>query len=169
MAAPGTRLAANLCGYGRPNAARRPEEYRTTETRDDDVRTKPGPYPHPSQQLPPLSEAAPDGIVRSRARFHRETDGRRAGRARCSGCRDIPGDISPCERFIVGFLEHGCGVVSGIRDLLIRGRNKVIGHYRLLLASARNEEERELYRSRIEREQRLLDELHGDFPDRFAA
>jgi hypothetical protein len=37
------------------------------------------------------------------------------------------------------------------------------------LASAKNEEERELYRSRIAREQRLLDELHGDFPDRFAA
>jgi hypothetical protein len=59
--------------------------------------------------------------------------------------------------------------VSGIQDLLIRGSEKVIGHYRLLLASAKNEEERELYRSRIERERRLLDELHGGFPDRFAA
>ncbi len=59
--------------------------------------------------------------------------------------------------------------MSGIRDLLIRGSKKVIGHYRLLLASAKKEEERELYRSRIEREQRLLDELHGGFPDRFAA
>jgi hypothetical protein len=59
--------------------------------------------------------------------------------------------------------------MSGIRDLLIRGSKKVIGHYRLLLASAKKEEERELYRSRIAREQRLLDELHGDFPDRFAA
>jgi hypothetical protein len=59
--------------------------------------------------------------------------------------------------------------MSGIRDLLIRGSKKVIGHYRLLLASAKNEEERELYRSRIAREQRLLDELHGGFPDRFAA
>jgi hypothetical protein len=59
--------------------------------------------------------------------------------------------------------------MSGIRDLLIRGSEKVIGHYRLLLASAKNEEERELYRSRIEREQRLLDELHGRFPDRIAA
>jgi hypothetical protein len=56
-----------------------------------------------------------------------------------------------------------------IRDLLIRGSKKIIGHYRLLLASAKNEEERELYRSRIEREQRLLDELHGCFPERFAA
>jgi hypothetical protein len=59
--------------------------------------------------------------------------------------------------------------MSGIRDLLIRGSEKVIGHYRLLLASATNEEERELYRTRIEREQRLLDELQGGFPDRFAA
>ncbi len=57
----------------------------------------------------------------------------------------------------------------GIRDLLISGSEKVIGHYRLLLASAKNERERELYRSRIEREQRLLDEVRGDFPDRFAA
>jgi len=59
--------------------------------------------------------------------------------------------------------------VSGIQDLLIRGSEKVIGHYRRLLASAKNEEERELYRSRIERERQLLDELHGGFPDRFAA
>ena len=59
--------------------------------------------------------------------------------------------------------------MSSIRDLLIRGSEKVIGHYRLLLASAKNEEERELYRSRIEREQRRLDELHGHFLDRFAA
>jgi hypothetical protein len=58
--------------------------------------------------------------------------------------------------------------VSGIQDLLIRGSEKVIGHYRRLLASAKNEEERELYRSRIERERRLLDELHGGLPDRFA-
>jgi hypothetical protein len=59
--------------------------------------------------------------------------------------------------------------VSGIQDLLIRGSEKVIGHYRLLLASAKNEEERELYRSRIEREQRLLDELHGGFSKGIAA
>jgi hypothetical protein len=59
--------------------------------------------------------------------------------------------------------------MSGIRDQLIRGSEKVIGHYRLLLASTKNEEERALYRSRIERELRLLDELHGGFPDRFAA
>jgi len=59
--------------------------------------------------------------------------------------------------------------VSSIRDLLIDGSEKVIGHYRLLLASAKTEEERELYRSRIERERRLLDELYKSFPDRFAA
>jgi hypothetical protein len=49
--------------------------------------------------------------------------------------------------------------------MLIRGSQKVIGHYRLLLR-AKNEEERE-YRRRIEREQRLLEGLHGGFP--FAA
>ncbi|KIU47603.1 MULTISPECIES: hypothetical protein [Bradyrhizobium] len=59
--------------------------------------------------------------------------------------------------------------MSGIQDLLIRGSEKVIGHYRLLLASAKNEEERELYRSRIEREQRLLDQLRRGFPERVAA
>jgi hypothetical protein len=58
--------------------------------------------------------------------------------------------------------------VSGIRELLIRGSEKVIGHYRLL-ASAKNDEERELYSSRIERERRLLDELHGGFSKRIAA
>ncbi|MGY4476712.1 hypothetical protein [Bradyrhizobium sp. USDA 3364] len=59
--------------------------------------------------------------------------------------------------------------MTDLRDLLIRGSEKVIGHYRLLLASATTEKECELYRSRIEREQRLLDELQGGLPDRFAA
>jgi len=59
--------------------------------------------------------------------------------------------------------------MSGIQDLLIRGSEKVIGHYRLLLARAKTEKERELYRSRIEREQRLLDELHDGLLNRFAA
>jgi hypothetical protein len=49
--------------------------------------------------------------------------------------------------------------VSDVRDLLIRGSEKVIGHYRLFLASAKTEKDRELYRSRIEREQRLLRHL----------
>ncbi len=59
--------------------------------------------------------------------------------------------------------------MSGIQELLICGSEKVIGHYRLLLASATNEEERELYRRWIERERRLLDELHGGFSKRIAA
>lgn len=58
--------------------------------------------------------------------------------------------------------------MSGIQDLLIRGGEKVIDRYRLLLATAKTEQERELYKSRIEREQRLLDVLHGRFTDRFA-
>ena len=41
--------------------------------------------------------------------------------------------------------------MSGVQDLLIRGSDKVIGHYRLLLASAKSEQERVLYRSRIAR------------------
>ena len=59
--------------------------------------------------------------------------------------------------------------MSSIRDLLMDGSEKVIGHYRQLLASANTEQERELYRSRIERERRLLDELLKGSPDRFAA
>jgi len=59
--------------------------------------------------------------------------------------------------------------MSGIRGILIRGSEKVIGHYRLLLLRATNEEERELYRRRIEREQRLLEGLHSGVPSRFGA
>ncbi|SFN28009.1 hypothetical protein SAMN05216573_110300 [Bradyrhizobium sp. Rc3b] len=59
--------------------------------------------------------------------------------------------------------------MSDVRNLLISGSEKVIGHYRLLLAGARSESERELYRARIEREQRLLDALRGGLPDRSAA
>lgn len=59
--------------------------------------------------------------------------------------------------------------MTDVRNLLIRGSEKVIGHYRLLLTRARTEDERQLYRSRIEREQRLLDELQGNVPDRLAA
>ncbi|WP_244433048.1 hypothetical protein [Bradyrhizobium japonicum] len=45
--------------------------------------------------------------------------------------------------------------MSDIRGLLIRGSEKVIGHYRLLLASAKTDSERQLYQTRIDREQRL--------------
>ena len=66
-------------------------------------------------------------------------------------------------------LERGGVVMTHVLDSLIRGREKVIGHHRLLLTSAKTEMERELYRSRVEREQRLLDDLHDGFPDRLAA
>jgi len=59
--------------------------------------------------------------------------------------------------------------MNDVRELLIQGSEKVIGHYRLLLARATTDKEAELYRSRIEREQRLLDELRDGFPDRVAA
>lgn len=59
--------------------------------------------------------------------------------------------------------------MSDVRSLLIRGSEKVIAHYRLLLASAKTESERQLYRNRIEREQRLLETLQGGIPQRSAA
>jgi hypothetical protein len=48
-----------------------------------------------------------------------------------------------------------------VRDLLFRGSEKVIDHYRALLESATKEQERDLCRRRIEREHLLLDELRG--------
>ncbi|WP_407184672.1 hypothetical protein [Bradyrhizobium centrosematis] len=59
--------------------------------------------------------------------------------------------------------------MSDVRELLIRGSEKVIGHYRVLLAGAKSEAERELYRARIAREQRLLDRLQHGLLDRSAA
>jgi hypothetical protein len=53
----------------------------------------------------------------------------------------------------------GGEAMSNIRDVLILGSEKIIRHYRFLLSRTTNERERELYRKRIEREQRLLDEL----------
>ncbi|WFU27076.1 hypothetical protein QA649_12980 [Bradyrhizobium sp. CB1717] len=58
--------------------------------------------------------------------------------------------------------------MNGYRELLIRGSEKVIGHYELLLASAKTERERELYRQRIERERRLIRDLQGELDDRAA-
>ena len=54
------------------------------------------------------------------------------------------------------------------RELLIRGSEKVIGHYELLLASAKTEQERELYLQRIERERRLIRDLQGEQDHRAA-
>ena len=59
--------------------------------------------------------------------------------------------------------------MSDVRNLLISGSEKVIAHYRVLLAGARSESERELYRARIAREQRLLEALQGGLPERSAA
>lgn len=56
-----------------------------------------------------------------------------------------------------------------VRDLLIRGSEKVMAHYQLLLASAKTENERELYQSRIERELRLQKRLKDGLPGRIAA
>ncbi|MEK9278375.1 MULTISPECIES: hypothetical protein [unclassified Bradyrhizobium] len=54
------------------------------------------------------------------------------------------------------------------RDLLIRGSEKVIGHYEFLLANAKADHERKLYRQRIERERRLISDLQGEAPHRAA-
>lgn len=59
--------------------------------------------------------------------------------------------------------------MSDIRNMLIRGSEKVIAHYQLLLAGAKTDRERELYLDRIEREQRLLDRLREGMPQRTAA
>ena len=59
--------------------------------------------------------------------------------------------------------------MSEVREILIRGSEKVIAHYRILLAAANSEVERSLYESRIEREQRLIDELRDGVPRRLAA
>lgn len=57
-----------------------------------------------------------------------------------------------------------------VRDFLIRGSQKVIGHYERLLSTVKSEEERQLYQSRIERERRVIDDLRqGALPERFAA
>ena len=59
---------------------------------------------------------------------------------------------------------------SGVRDFLVRGSQKVIAHYERLLRTAKSEQERQLYQARIEREQRVINDLgQGAFPDRFAA
>ncbi|WP_431015304.1 hypothetical protein [Bradyrhizobium pachyrhizi] len=49
--------------------------------------------------------------------------------------------------------------MTGLQQLLIRGSEKVIGHYQFLLDSATSEQERERYRRRIEEERRILARL----------
>lgn len=59
--------------------------------------------------------------------------------------------------------------MSSVREALIRCSEKVIGHYRFLYTSAKSDHERDLYRTRMEREQRLLDDLRSGLGDRRAA
>ncbi|TWB03601.1 hypothetical protein [Bradyrhizobium stylosanthis] len=59
--------------------------------------------------------------------------------------------------------------MTDLRAVLIRGSEKIIDHYRLLLTRARTEKERDLYLTRIEREQRLLDQLQRGMSERMAA
>ena len=46
-----------------------------------------------------------------------------------------------------------------LRAILIRGSEKIIGHYQYLLDTATSELERERFRQRIHEEQQLLDKL----------
>ncbi|WP_298881955.1 hypothetical protein [uncultured Bradyrhizobium sp.] len=59
--------------------------------------------------------------------------------------------------------------MTDVRSMLIRSSEKVIAHYRLLLAGTKSYKERDLYLTRIEREQRLLDGLPDGMPRRSAA
>lgn len=52
--------------------------------------------------------------------------------------------------------------MTGYRELLIRGSEKVIDHYELLLGNAKTEHERAPNRQRIEREWRLIRDLQGE-------
>ena len=94
----------------------------------------------------------------------------RGNQARCQLGRAVPlcrgADLWKRDRCSAtperyGSVEYRSGAVSGIRALVIHRGEKVIVHYRLLLASAKTEEERQLCGSRIKHEQPLLDELHG--------
>ena len=73
-----------------------------------------------------------------RTPIYRETSRRGADSAKGAGRRNVPDRTYPSKRS-AGFPELGGGAVSDVRDLLIRGCEKVIGHYRLLLASTKTE------------------------------
>jgi len=49
--------------------------------------------------------------------------------------------------------------MKGLQQILIRGSEKIIGHYQFLLDTAMSEDERELFRRRIEEERRILSRL----------
>lgn len=52
--------------------------------------------------------------------------------------------------------------MNGLQQLLIRGSEKIIGHYQFLLDAATSEQERERFRRRIEEERRILSRLLDD-------
>jgi len=49
--------------------------------------------------------------------------------------------------------------MNELRQLLVRGSEKIVGHYQFLLDTAASEGERERFRRRIEEERRILNRL----------
>ncbi|KWV57459.1 hypothetical protein AS156_39860 [Bradyrhizobium macuxiense] len=49
--------------------------------------------------------------------------------------------------------------MTELQRLLIRGSEKVIGHYQFLFDTAKSEHERELLKRRIEKERQMLNDL----------
>ena len=101
-----------------------------------------------------------------RTPVHRTASFGGAGRPEGARLRNLPTRVYRAED--LGWAgSRGGRATTDIRVFLIRGSEKIISYYRLLLASSKPR--RSAYRSRIEREQKLLDELRGNFPDRLAA
>ena len=49
--------------------------------------------------------------------------------------------------------------MTELQRLLVRGSEKIIGHYQFLLDTAKSEHERELFKRRIEEERQMLNNL----------
>ena len=49
--------------------------------------------------------------------------------------------------------------MTELQRLLVRGSEKIIGHYQFLLDTAKSEHERKLFKRRIEEERQMLNNL----------
>lgn len=59
--------------------------------------------------------------------------------------------------------------MTHVLDLLIRGRQNVVGHYRLLLPTEKAAMARRSYGNRLDLERCPLNELQSSYPDRVVA